>query len=288
MRRQAWALLGLTLMVSLAATSCAVNDRRYPTSKDFPKTMMDRFAFQAGGNHPWTLSALHTPREAPWKVVVITGTPSWSEYWAPTLAALPPKFTMVVADRPGFAKSEPQTVVGQISDQADALAPMLAHAPGQKVILVGQSYGAPIASLIAARHPGSVQALILMSAFYGDRGATAKKLTGLGGWIGPVLPRDLKNSLAEVNGQAPQLPAARAALASLSIPVIVLHGDADTFVPIRAAETLAATASPGAPATFIKVPGGDHFLNACCVPALLSAINTAVSLADRPKASLSR
>jgi pimeloyl-ACP methyl ester carboxylesterase len=250
---------------------------RYPTSADYPAGTMERVAFQAGGR-PWRLSALRTPRAAPWKVVVITGTPSWSEYWAPTLAALPERFTMIVADRPGFALSEPAEAVGSISDQADALAPLLDAAPGQKVILVGQSYGAPIASLMAARHPDKVQAVVLMSAFFGERGATARRLTSLGGMVRPMLPRDLKNSIAEVRGQASQLPAARAALMGLRQPVVVLHGEVDTFVPVASARALAAGRGKS-PTLMIETPGGDHFLNACCVPALIGALERAAGMA---------
>lgn len=267
----------LTAVTLSACMSAEVE--RYPTSADYPAGTMKRVAVQAGG-HPWRLSALETPRTAPWKVVVVTGTPSWSEFWAPVLAALPERFTMIVADRPGFAQSEPQGVVGSIAEQAEALSPLLEAAPGQKVILVGQSYGAPIATLMAARYPDRVQALVLMSPFYGERGRTARRLTGLGGMVRPMLPRDLKNSIAEVRGQAPQLPAARAALVGLTIPVVVLHGEADTFVPIASARALAASRG-ASPTTMIVVPAGDHFLNACCVPALVGALQTAAGMAEK-------
>jgi len=269
-------LIVVTLLAG-ALAACTASVERYPTSKDYPPEVMERFGFDAGG-HPWRLSGLRTPRQAAWKVVIVTGTPSWSEYWAPTLAALPEDFTMVVADRPGFALSEPREVVGSISDQADALAPMLDAAPGQRVILVGQSYGAPIAALMATRHPGKVQALVMMSAFFGERGATARRLTGLGGAVRPMLPRDLRNSIAEVRGQAPQLPAARAALAALTIPVVVVHGDADSFVPVTAARTMAREGHPAGPTALIEVPGGDHFLNACCVPTLIGAVRKAAEM----------
>lgn len=270
----------LAVVLSAVALSACMSTEveRYPTSADYPAGTMERVTVQAAG-HPWTLSALKTPRVAPWKVVVITGTPSWSEYWAPVLAALPERFTMVVADRPGFALSEPKGVVGSINDQAQALSALLDTAPGQKVILVGQSYGAPIATLMAERYPDRVQALVLMSPFYGERGKTAKRLTGLGGMVRPMLPRDLKNSIAEVKGQAPQLPAARAALAGLTIPVVVLHGEADTFVPISSARDLAASRG-AAPTAMVAVPAGDHFLNACCVPTLIAALETAVEMAE--------
>ena len=271
-------LLCAALIAALAAACVSADAQRFPTSADYPPGVMERVAVRAAG-HPWKLSTLRTPRVAPWKVVVITGTPSWSEFWAPVLVALPDRFTMVVADRPGFALSEPRAVVGSISDQAEALSILLDAAPGQKVLLVGQSYGAPIATLMAARYPDRVQALVLMSPFYGERGDTAKRLTGLGGMVRPMLPRDLKNSIAEVRGQAPQLPAARAALAGLTIPVVVVHGEADSFVPIASARALAASRG-SAPTAMVAVPAGDHFLNACCVPALIGALETAAGMAQ--------
>lgn len=284
MRKKEFALARSPRILLVAATVVTLTGcmsaevERYPTSADYPAGTMERVSVQAAG-HPWKLSTLGTPRAAPWKVVVITGTPSWSEFWAPVLAALPEQFTMVVADRPGFALSEPREVVGSIADQAEALSALLDAAPGQKVILVGQSYGAPIATLMAQRYPDKVQALVLMSPFFGERGQTARRLTGLGGVVWPMLPRDLKNSIAEVKGQPPQLPAARAALTALPIPVVVLHGDADTYVPISSARALEASRG-AAPTAMVVAPAGDHFLNACCVPALIGALARAVAMSE--------
>ncbi|MDX2233250.1 MAG: alpha/beta fold hydrolase [Hyphomonadaceae bacterium] len=271
-------------VASLLLAACAVRAEneadadRFPTSRNFSADVMTRVSVTAGGATPWKLSALNTPRAAPapWKIVVVTGTPSWSEYWAPVLAKVRPDREMVVADRPGFALSEPQTAVTDIAAQADALSALLDGPEDQKVVLIGQSYGGPIAALLAARHPQKVKALVLVSAFYGDRGPTIRRLDALGSLVRPALPRDMKNSLAEINRQAPQLPAARAALKGLAAPVIVLHGDKDTFILPDAAERLAAEAG----ADYIVAPGGDHFLNACCVDAVLDAVERGIASAE--------
>ncbi len=241
---------------------------------------MDRMAFTAGGDTPWKLSALETPRAAapPWKIVVVTGTPSWSEFWAPVLAKVGPDRQMIVADRPGFAQSEPVRAVTDIARQADALAPLLAGPDGQKVIVIGQSYGGPIATLLAARHPDKVKALVLMSAYFGERGPTIRRLDALGSMLRPALPRDMQNALAEITGQPKQLPQVRAALASLSVPIVVLHGDKDTFIMPAAAERLAKAAGPRA--QYMVAAGGDHFLNACCVPDVIAAVERGIAAAD--------
>jgi len=275
-------ILPSVLLVALAA-ACAVRaepeaSNRFPTSRDFGADVMTRIAFDAGGEHPWRISALQTPRAtpAPWKIVVVTGTPSWSEFWAPVLAKVSPAREMIVADRPGFAQSEPVRAVTDVAAQADALAAMLEGPPGQKVVLVGQSYGGPIATLMAARHPDKVKALVLMSAYYGDRGPTIRRLDALGSMLRPALPRDMQNALAEIKGQARQLPSVRAALKEIEAPIVVLHGDRDDFILPAAAEKLAADAG----AQYLVARGGDHFLNACCVDDVLGAVERAIAEAE--------
>jgi pimeloyl-ACP methyl ester carboxylesterase len=273
----------LGLMAALVLSACAIgtaedDNDSFPTSSAYPPGTMERVEFTAGVPEAWRISALATPErpEATWKVVIITGTPSWSEYWAPTIAALPASREMIVADRPGFRSSEPQGAVRDIAKQAEALSPMLETHPGERVLLVGQSFGAPVATLIAARYPDKVDALVLVSAYFGDRGPTARRMFGVGRVVQPLLPRDLRNSISEVTAQPRQLPTVWQALRGLRQPIVFVHGDNDTFVPMEADQRIAAEYGH----TLISVPGGDHFLNACCVPALLQAMEQAISEAE--------
>src|SRR5687768_11381164 len=185
-----------------ACIECAATGRteHAPTSSDYPDSLVRRISVPAGGDLGWRLSALTTPRDkpAPWKIVVITGAPSWAEYWAETLAELPQDREMIVVDRPGYAASEPLHPVTDIRVQAEALAPALRAAPGQKVLLVGQSYGAAIASIMAEQNPGKVAGLVLLSGFFGEAGPTARWLLDLGGKALKMIPRDLRHAVVEV------------------------------------------------------------------------------------------
>lgn len=273
----------LPLLAALALSACAIgtsedgNDR-FPTSSSYPAGTMERITFTASVPEGWRISALETPArpDATWKVVIITGTPSWSEYWAPTIAALPQTREMIVADRPGFRTSEPEDAVRDITKQADALAAMLDTRPGERVLLVGQSFGAPVATLMASRYPDRVQALVLVSPFFGDRGPTARRMIGAGRVFHGMLPRDMRNSISEVVAQRDQLPGVWTALRGLRQPVVFVHGDDDTFVPLTASQRIAAEYGH----TLITLPGGDHFLNACCVPELLGAFERAIAEAE--------
>jgi len=273
----------IILVTALALSACAIgtsedDNDRFPTSSSYPPGTMERIDFTAGVPENWRISALQTPSrpDATWKVVIITGTPSWSEYWAPTIADIPHTREMIVADRPGFRTSEPEDAVRDLAKQADALAPMLETRPGERVLLVGQSFGAPVATLMASRYPDRVQALVLVSPYFGDRGATARRMFGAGRLFHGLLPRDLRNSITEVTAQTEQLPAVWTALRGLQQPLVFIHGDDDTFVPLEASQRIASEYDH----TLITVPGGDHFLNACCVPALLAAFEQAISEAE--------
>lgn len=264
------------LAMGWAAIEAAVHGRteHVPTEARYPDNIVRRTSFTAGGGHGWRISALETPRKkpAPWKIVVITGAPSWAEYWAETLAVLPADREMIVVDRPGYAGSEPLHPVTDIRVQAEALAPVLAAAQGQKVLLVGQSYGAAIASIMADQNPGKVAGLVLLSGFFGEAGPTAKWLLEVGSKALKVIPKDLRHAVIEVTGQKPQLRHAKRALARLNIPIHMIHGDKDDFAPLEAAEQLAAETVTRRPIRVVRTEGADHFLNDGPTEVLLNAI----------------
>lgn len=269
-----------------AAIEAALQGRteHAPTAAVYPESVVRRTSFLAGGGHGWRISAIETPRESPppWKIVVITGAPSWAEYWAETLAELPSDREMIVVDRPGYAGSEPAHPVTDIRVQAEALAPVLQAARGQKVLLVGQSYGAAIASIMADQNPGKVAGLVLLSGFFGEAGPTARWLLDVGGKALKVIPRDLRHAVIEVSGQKPQLRHAKRALARLNIPIHIIHGDQDDFAPLETAERLAAETVTRRPIRVVRTAGANHFLNDGPAEVLLSAIEGCIPARETP------
>jgi len=248
------------------------------TLDSYSDDIIRRVKFTSGGSHGWKITALETPREkaTAWKIIVITGAPSWAEYWGPVMAALPADRQMVVVDRPGFAASEPDVCITDITIQARALEPILDAAPGQKIMLVGQSYGAAIAALMAANNPSKVQSLVMLSSFLGETGQTARWLVEMGQKLLTVLPRDLRHAILEVTGQADQLHHLREALPRLRIPVHVIHGDKDDFAPIETAEKLAKEVQTLHPIRFESVPGANHFLNDGPTDVLLASLEACI------------
>lgn len=270
------------LSMGWACIECAATGRteHAPTSSDYPDNVVRRVSVPAGGGLGWRLSALTTPRDrpAPWKIVVVTGAPSWAEYWAEALADLPQDREMIVVDRPGYAGSEPVEYVGDIRVQAQALSSLLEAAPGQKVLLVGQSYGAAIATLMAASNPRKVAGLVLLSGYFGESGPTAKWLLEWGAKVLKVIPRDLRHAVLEVTGQPTQLAYMREALVRLRMPVHVIHGDKDDFAPIEIAERLVAETRTRRPIRFEKVEGANHFLNDGPTEQLLASLEACIPI----------
>jgi len=253
-----------------------------PLSEDYPDHVVTRTSFMAGGGHGWRISALETPRETapPWKIVVITGAPSWAEYWAETLAELPTHRQMVVVDRPGYGASEPLHPITDIRVQAQALAPVLDAPRGQKVLLVGQSYGAAIAALMAEQNPAKVAGLVLLSGFFSEPGPTARWLIDMGAKALKVIPRDLRAAVVEASSQREQLVHAKRALARVNAPIHMIHGDKDDFAPIEVAERLAQETVTRRPIRFQRVTGANHFLNDGPAKELIAALEACIP-ADR-------
>ena len=255
-----------------------------PTSADYPDSIVKRISFPAGGGLGWRISALTSPRSdpPPWKIVVITGSPSWAEYWAPAMAALPPDREMLVVDRPGFACSEPFDCVPDIRVQARALMPATALRPGQRLVLVGQSYGAAIAALMAEQARRRLGSLVLLSSYLGEPGPTARWLVGAGARVRSFIPRDLRNAVQEINGQPAQLPLMRQALGALEAPIHMIHGSADDFAPLEAASRLSQQLRSRSPVRLVTAPGAGHFLNDGPTETLLSLLETCLP-APRPR-----
>jgi len=250
-----------TIVASSLARLEMPKEKRGPFEIHYPENVVRRASFHAGGGLGWTLTAVETPRErpAPWKIIIVTGAPSWAENWADFLTLAPQDRELVVVDRPGFGCSGPKTCISDIRIQATALAPLIKAPFGQKVLLVGHSYGAAIATLMADANPGKVHGLVLLSGYFGEFGRTSNFLVRMGGRVSKIIPRDLRHAILEVTGQAPQLTYFREALRRLKVPVHVIHGEKDDYAPIEAAEKLVREVRTRRPVRFERLVLADHF-----------------------------
>lgn len=104
------------------------------------------------------------PADAP-LMVLLHGFTGMKENWLPLMAALGDTHRVIAPDLPGWGESGrvPGADYGVVA-QSDRVAAWLSTLPRAPDLLVGHSMGGHIAALVAARHPGHVPRLALLSA----------------------------------------------------------------------------------------------------------------------------
>ena len=111
--------------------------------------------------------------------------------------------------------------------------------PEQKLIVCGWSLGAAVAIQLAARHPESVDRLVLLSPWSTLRALAGEHYPAF--LVGAML-RERYDSLA--------------AAPSIRCPALVVHGAADTIIPARHGEALARALGPRG--GFVALAGAGH------------------------------
>jgi fermentation-respiration switch protein FrsA (DUF1100 family) len=169
----------------------------------------------------------------------------------PLVAWLPAAgFNVLMLDYRGFGRSQGRpTLDGVVEDAAAALA-YLRSRPGVdagRLVVLGQSLGGATALRLLARDGDGVRLAVIEASFASYRGI-ARDAALRSVVLAPFLPLAL-----------PALPKGAddpvTALASVRVPLLILHGTADEVIPFSHAEQLAAAAPQ---AQFVRVEGARH------------------------------
>jgi fermentation-respiration switch protein FrsA (DUF1100 family) len=129
------------------------------------------------------------------------------------------------------------TEAGLINDAAAAYGYAVARYPADRIVLWGESLGSGVAVALASEQP--VARLILEAPFSSAVDVAARAY--------PFVPvRWLMKDQFRSDLRA----------AKLTAPVLIVHGDRDTIVPIVLGERLFEMIK--APKRFMRIPGGDH------------------------------
>ncbi len=166
-----------------------------------------------------------------------------AEYWPRVETLWQAGFDVLTFDYRGFGKSTGTSNEATMrADSEAALAELRARGVADSALAIhGFSLGGVCAIHLAARVV-TPRALIVEAAFTsaGDLVRTGTVLDVPGGW----LMRDPYDNLA--------------AIRLVTAPTLVLHGDADTFLPFRFGEALHAAAASASTRALVKVPGANH------------------------------
>lgn len=230
-------------------------------------------------------------------VVFLPGIGATTRYWGPRVAPLAERARLVLVDLLGFGRSPKPWTTYSVDRHVDALHGVLgplAEARGP-LTLVGHSLGARLAVAYAARHPGAVRQLVLVSLPYFGGAERAKgyfRRRGAEGWVMthmipaaiacvisrrllgwalpsllPGLPREVAEDLTLMTWRSSTSTlweviygydlAADLARVAGRAPMLCLHGDQDERAPLDRLRELARTHA----GCELRVrPGADHGL----------------------------
>lgn len=215
-------------------------------------------------------------------LVLLHGYPIDHHAWDFLAPKLEDTFDLILPDLRGFGKSTTLDSQQTLDDFASDIAGLLDHLGIEKAAVAGHSMGGYVALAFAKLHPGRIRGLGLISTQtladppdrkegrYKSAAEVAEK--GIGGVVETMTPKftpdeKLQGSAREMmerqkpTGFIGALKAmaermdTSALLASLTIPVVIVHGDADALIPVdRAREAKSAVPH----AHFVELKGVGH------------------------------
>jgi pimeloyl-ACP methyl ester carboxylesterase len=199
-------------------------------------------------------------------ILFIHGAPSSLSYWKAYLSdsTLLGRATLYAADRPGYGYSGLADPLTDISAQAAILKEILdsLHKAHHPIIVVGVSYGAPIAARLTMDYPELVDGLILMAPPLGPGQERIFWFTYLveNPLIHWVVPRMLKTANQEKVHHKEELTKMLPLWGHIHVPVMYLQGQEDELVFTSNAD-FARTHLTNVPSLDIQmIPGRGHLI----------------------------
>jgi pimeloyl-ACP methyl ester carboxylesterase len=219
--------------------------------------------------------------------VLVHGAVSDGRVWHPQLEALAKDFTVVAWDAPGCGQSEDPPESFRLPEYADALSGLIGALGLGPAHVVGHSFGGALALELAVRHPGDVATLVVAGGYAGWAGSlqaaeverrlafaldAAERLprrfdpASMPGVFSEKMTPEAVAALTMVMSES--RPAATRSmalalaeadltdeLASIAVPTLLIHGDADTRSPVAVGEELNRRI-PGS--RLVVLPGVGH------------------------------
>ena len=220
-------------------------------------------------------------------LILVHGALSDSRVWEQQLEAFSAEFSVVAWDAPGCGQSAEPPESFRLPEYADVLAGLIGALGLERAHVLGHSFGGALALELARRHPAHVRTLILVGGYAGWAGSlpasevrrrlafaletadrlphefdpesmpglfsdklapeAAAKLSRIMSESRPIATRAMAYALAEAD--------LRKALPAISVPTLLVHGDADE----RSSLTVAHGLRAGIPGSrLVVLPGLGH------------------------------
>lgn len=181
-------------------------------------------------------SQVHRPQ-----ILMIHGSPGdWSGYLEYMRRGdLLERADVIAVDRPGYGASNAGLALPDLKAQAASLAPLLRRlAAVGPVLVVGHSYGGPVAVRLAVDYPDAVAGLVLIAASVDPELEEWRWFNRVAEWppVQWMLPAAWNVSNAEIKPLRADLLLMQPAWSGIRQPVAIVHGGEDTLVPIGNAD----------------------------------------------------
>jgi len=252
LKRLALSMLSAALLTGCIEGQFFYPDQRvYSTPAQFGLQAQDLwFANEDGSRlHAWWLPAAQQPARG--TVLHAHGNAANISNHLPLVAWLPGAgYNVLSFDYRGFGRSEGKpTLDGVVADARAALA-AARRQPGvdaQRLIVLGQSLGGATAIRALAQDAAGVRLLIIDSAFSSYAGIARDAVRG-SAWS---LAAPLASAALPGRDKDPVT-----AIATLRMPVLVLHGELDAVIPVEHGQRLHDAAHE--PRRLLRIAGGEH------------------------------
>ncbi|AVV80866.1 alpha/beta fold hydrolase [Leptospira santarosai] len=203
-------------------------------------------------------------------LIFIHGSPGgWQNYsWYLGNGALTAKYCVLALDRPGFGKSEPNEGIPDVEIQASILGKAIRNflnsipmSKSARILLVGHSYGGPIAARIVATSAYKIDVLVLIAAPLSSKEEEIRWYNKIANWnwVKILLPIGIKNSNDEMLPLKSQLETLEKFWKNIPCRVILIHGKKDSLVPFQNLEFFKTQVSRSQ-LTTIVLEKEDHFI----------------------------
>lgn len=167
------------------------------------------------------------------------------------------KYRLLIVERPGYGGTRPRGAAPSIEVQARRILEVL-EGETQPAVVMGHSYGGPIAMVMAALQPERIAAVIGLAGQYDPENEITFKISYLINFrfFKYVLPRVLWVANVEKLAHPGVLRRAEPYYSRLDIPVLLIHGNADSLVPYENSTYLMRHLKDNA--RLITLRGKDH------------------------------
>jgi len=198
-------------------------------------------------------------------LLLVHGSPGswtgWEDYFKDY--ALRNRYRIMAVDRPGFGWSglgKPERSLKQQSEDIAAVFERLGE--DEKIILVGHSYGGPVVVRMAIDYPDKVAAVVVLAGSVDPDLEETMTVQRMATWpvIRWLVPPFAYSTNEEIMALKESLKTMSNLWGKITAPVIIIHGEDDTLVPVGNVDFMESKLVNAQSVTVDRIPKGSHFV----------------------------